>query len=258
MDFMNREPDMKVIYREIDDVQLPMWIFYPNEGLKEKNKTVISIHGGSWEAIKDEKLWNGGWMLSNAKYYAEQGYVSIVISYRSMYLKESLTLNDLIDDCQEAIKYIKNNLDFVDSDNVILIGDSAGGHLATMLGVSQDDFVRPNIVIACNPVLDCSKEKIEHILKKEPGDLALCSPMMQNPEKCAKFLFVHGDNDIVVDKNITIEFHKKLKSLGHTSEIELIPGGQHAFILFNYVNDNHYVLDIVKMIDKYIEKFLGR
>ena len=56
------------------------------------------------------------------------------------------------------------------------IGDSAGGHLVSCLGISEDDFIRPNIVIACNPVLDCTREKW-HLSEKTQEKRKEISPL---------------------------------------------------------------------------------
>ena len=153
-----KQPNEKIIYKTVDNLKLPMNVYYPVDGLKEKNVAVLCVHGGAWYTdVKEGVEFDHSWMDMHAKYYAQKGMVGIAISYRSINYKEETTVSELIEDCADAVRYIKENLKYVDK--LLAIGDSAGGHLVSCLGVSEDDFIRPEIVIACNPVVDCTTEK---------------------------------------------------------------------------------------------------
>lgn len=103
------------IYHQLD-------VYYP-EGTTEKLPVIIDIHGG-------------GWMYGNKelnKYYclalASRGYVVFNINYR---LVPDVTVNEQLQDCAYALKWISENMqDYpCDTQNILLTGDSAGGQLA--------------------------------------------------------------------------------------------------------------------------------
>ncbi len=253
--FRNIEPNERRIYKEIDGLSLPMDIYLPKCGIEKAKGCVVSIHGGGWnKAIMDNSTWDGGDMRFNARYYADKGYIAIAFSYRSLKAKDGLTVFDLMEDCQDAMRYIQSNLPYVDYSKIVLIGDSAGGHLATMTGISQDDSLRPYAVVACNPVLDCTKWGYAFVGREK--ELLACSPYHQKPEKCAKFLFVHGTADPTVACADTVDFYEKLADMGHEVELVLLQNRMHAFILFDYRYSDEEVVGFMQQIDSYLGKIL--
>ncbi len=254
-EFRDIQPTERRIYKIVDDLCLPMDIYIPKRGIENAKGCIVCIHGGGWnEAIVDNGVWSGGRMRYNARYYADKGYIAIAISYRSLQAKAGLTVFDLVEDCQDAMRYIQKNLPYVDYSKIVLIGDSAGGHLATMLGISQDDSLRPYAVMACNPVLDCTKWK--HAFAGREEALLQCSPYHQSPQKCAKFLFVHGTADPTVAYSDTVDFYEKLKSMKHDVEMIALQDKMHAFILFDYRYTDEEVVGFMRKIDEYLEKIL--
>ena len=88
--------------------------------------TVFYIHGGAW-ASADKRYYT---RLS--KDIAERGFTVININYR---LIPEFTLNDAYNDCVSAIRYcLRHNQDFaINTDKIILAGDSAGAHLSALI-----------------------------------------------------------------------------------------------------------------------------
>ena len=251
-----KEPNEKIVYKQIDNLNLPMNVYYPTDGLKEKNPVVLCVHGGAWKTdVKENEVWDSSWMDMNAKYYAQMGFVGIAISYRSIDYTENTTVSDLIEDVFDAMRYIKTNLSYVDCEKIIVIGDSAGGHLVSCLGISEDEFLRPQIVIACNPVLDCTKEKWHYSEPTHEKRIAI-SPLYNVNGKTSKFLCMHGDCDTVVEIEDTYEFVEKLKRNGSVCEIITLKGAKHAFILFGYQSSDEEAESYMKMTMKFIENNL--
>lgn len=132
------------------------------------------------------------------------------------------------------------------------MGESAGGHLATMLGIMQEDELRPYAVISVNPVLDCTKKWNYGVLSGQ--DKYAISPIHQKPKKCSKFLFLHGTNDDITDITDTVNFCKTLKELGHDAYLIKAKGAAHAFILFDYKSSDEYATYYTEMIFNYINE----
>lgn len=102
----------------------------PTKSLNKKQNTLMPtifyIHGGAW-ASADKRYYT-----RFCKDMAERGFTVININYR---LLPEFTLNDAYQDCISAIRYcIKYNQDFaINTDKIILAGDSAGAHLSALI-----------------------------------------------------------------------------------------------------------------------------
>lgn len=137
------------IYHQLD-------VYYP-EGTTEKLPVIIDIHGG-------------GWMYGNKelnKYYclalASRGYVVFNINYR---LVPDVTVNEQLQDCAYALKWISENMQNYpcDTENILLTGDSAGGQLAVYSAALLqseklrevfdvvDGGLQPNALLLTSPV----------------------------------------------------------------------------------------------------------
>ena len=252
-----KEPDERLIYKTVGNLKLPMNVYYPVGGLKEKNIAVLCVHGGGWYTdIKEGVEFDHSWMDMSAKYSAQMGMVGIALSYRSINYTEDTTAKDLIEDCYDAVKYIKENMPYVMDEKLIAIGDSAGGHLVSCLGVSEDDFIRPYMVIACNPVIDCTLEKW-HYCEKTDEKRKEVSPIYNVIEgKISKFLCMHCDCDTVVDIKATYDFSDKLKEKGTVSEMITLKGAKHAFILFDYQSTDEEAISYMEMTMDFMKKHL--
>ena len=252
-DFKNKKADIELTYKTANDLNLPIHVFLPNGNIHDA-QTILAIHGGGWnDAIRDNSKWNGGWMGSNAKYFAERGFIGIAISYRSLMVSNELNVSDLLEDCADAIKYIKEHLKMVDFEHMVCIGDSAGGYLATMLGLSQNDEIRPKTVISLNPVLGLLDSKWKGGFNN-CDDIDSLTPAKIIGEKSADFLFMHGTADETVEIEYTEELNDLLIRKGHKSEFIKIPDAKHAFILYDYKYPDEYVTKIMEAIIKYITK----
>lgn len=244
------KPQLDTYYKTVNGVRLPVKMYIPRA---ETNIAVLAIHGGSWNAVMtDSDNWDGGWMNFQAQYYADKGYVSAAVSYRSIEFCGSTTVFDLIEDCKDAVKFMRANADFK---KLIIIGDSAGGHLAVELGM--DDSVSASFIVGANPVLDLTAERWS-ITAKTPEDRKKASPLY-NVKKCnAEFLIMHGSKDEVVDCAISRKFCEKMSRIGNKCDYYEIDGAEHAFILLNYTSTDEQVYSYMKIIDGYIEKSLSQ
>ena len=95
--------------------------------------TIIDVHGGGW--YYGDKELNKIYCLN----LAERGFKVVNLSYR---LAPNVTLKEQIIDVATAINYIYDNASAlgIDVNNLFLTGDSAGGHLASvMVNLSCDE-----------------------------------------------------------------------------------------------------------------------
>ena len=251
-DMLNgKKADIDVFYKTVGDLKLPLQVFLPDDfNEKNKYKTVIAIHGGGWESLKETPVnWNGGWMANNAKYYAQKGYVGIVFSYRDIKFLPNGDVGDILKDCRDAIAYIKENFAFVDNENTLFMGDSAGGHLALCLTMclpdGEEPAIKPNKVAAYNPVTDCVTDKWSYCA----DDAIKYSPVHNMKHIDAEFLVMHGTADKVVNIEDSRIFTDKMKAVKNRISMIEIPDAKHAFILFGFTAEENDVLKALELTD---------
>lgn len=126
-------------------------IFYPEGEIPSEGlPVIIDIHGGGWMyATKDLNEYY-------CKELASKGYIVFSISYR---LVPDVTVNEQIQDCAFALKWISENMGSypANPNTVMLTGDSAGGQLSaycTVLNQSNElreifDTCETNLNIEC-------------------------------------------------------------------------------------------------------------
>lgn len=253
-DILNdKKADIKVFYKTVGDLKLPLQVFLPNKFKKtNKYKTIIAIHGGGWHSLKETPAnWDGGWMANNVKYYTQKGYVGIVFSYRDIDFDANCDVGYLLRDCYDAIKYIATNFSFIDNENILLMGDSAGGHLALCLGMGLPDGTKPaiklNKIAAYNPVTNCVNDKW-----RCSADQAMkYSPMDNINHIDAQVLVMHGTKDTVVNIEHSRLFVEKMKAAGNNVSMIEIPGAKHAFVLFGYSAEEKDVINALELTNKY-------
>jgi acetyl esterase/lipase len=92
---------------------------------------VIFIHGGAWSGGNREQL------RLYAIDFAKRGYVTAAISYR---LSREAPFPAAVEDAKCAVRWLRAQAreHGVDPDRIAVAGNSAGGHLAMMLGYAPD------------------------------------------------------------------------------------------------------------------------
>lgn len=252
---MIREADIKAVYKTVGGIELPMWIYLPKK-IRENANTVVCIHGGAWEAMRKDTKFDGQTMRWQADYYARMGDIGVVISYRSIYI--GTTIGQLAEDCADAVRYLVKNFEFVNSENVVLMGDSAGAQLAFALTKSGVLDITPKAAVLCNPVSDLNAEKWHMTSPNEPERIEYSPLSFANEiNKRTRFLLMHGERDTVVNISDTEKLYNILKKCGADVRLEKVAEARHAFILFNYEEDDKTVCGYMETIDKFLENKNG-
>ncbi|MBP7050993.1 MAG: alpha/beta hydrolase [Phycisphaerae bacterium] len=110
---------------------------YLPRGREKAGPAILFIHGGAWKSGK----------RSDMKYYcakfAEKGYVTATVSYR---LLQEAPFPAAVQDVKCAVRWLRANAAAyqVDPNRIAVSGNSAGGHLAMMIGYSDDPSLEGN------------------------------------------------------------------------------------------------------------------
>lgn len=212
---------------------------------------MIHIHGGGWRGGSKKHV--PGWLM---KFVAE-GKLSVVsVEYR---FTDVATHPAQVNDCLRAIQFVRQHADEwnIDTKRMGVTGGSAGGHLSAYVALhddvakadSADPVERLSSRLACavsfaGPTDWTLLSSIPHshpayrqLIGYEPGtaaeklDVKLMkdvSPISFVSKDDPPIMQVHGDNDDIVPIQHASQLHEKLEAIGVTSELVVIPGGNHG------------------------------
>jgi acetyl esterase/lipase len=248
------------------DVYLP-----PNT--KGNLPLVVWIHGGAW--MLNDKYADMGYMKNTVKSFIDSGYALASINYR--YSTDSV-FPAQIRDCNAAIEYLYQHANEygIDKNKIALIGFSAGGHLASLLSLSNNDhvpafssipvhftiktcldFYGPSdfIMLASNPdtAVNNSRNPILLLLGTSPidrPDLAKrASPVTYIDKNDPPFLIVQGEKDESVPNTQSKVLHSWLTLAGVKNDLIVVPNAPHYGEMF----DAEYIR---KKVFEYLRKYL--
>lgn len=133
-------------------------------GSSKPAPAVVWIHGGAWA------YGSKNFMRPLTKFTASLGYVSATVQYRLVSKKTGVCFPDPVQDVAAAVRFLrKNAADYgIDPDRIAIGGESAGGHLALMVGLCQDPAI-----IGTEPYADVSSNVSGIINIYGPTDLRL-------------------------------------------------------------------------------------
>lgn len=124
--------DLNINYTTVQKSQLKLDIFRPNGN--GPFPVVVLLHSGAW-AINDKTE-----MANVAKVLTLSGYAAIPVNYRLARVYKN-NFPAAVQDVRCAVQWIRANASQyqLKSDEIVAMGISAGGHLASMLGTSADE-----------------------------------------------------------------------------------------------------------------------
>lgn len=230
-------------------------IYLPPTG-KSSYPVVIWIHGGAW--MLNDKYADMSYMTQTIKGLIDSGYAVASIDYR---WSTQAIFPAQIRDCNQAVEFLYQNASKykLDRDRFALMGFSAGGHLANLLGLSNDNKVRSFYSSSQRPhfkiklVLDFYGPSDFFTLKgseskdpRSPINILLGGTVADKPELAKEaspvtyidkndppFLIVQGEKDESVNPDQSISLNAKLQAAGVKSEIIIVPGAPHYGVMFD-------------------------
>lgn len=203
---------------------------------------VVVIHGGGWREDS-----NRDFMEMHAERFAQAGYVAFNIEYRGV--PGDGRFPGAVQDCLCALAWIRANAATynIDPARIASYGYSAGGHLASMLGVAATaPSVQPDCAaggagpvaavvsgagpqdMLLFPEIDATTDFLGD--KDDARDVWIeASPITHITPTAPPFLFITGDDDWFVDIAHAKRMKAALAGVGVPSKLFIIPGGGHLF-----------------------------
>lgn len=218
------------------DIYLPADL---DVALDPPRPAVMLIHGGSWRYLDKDSMRAAATRLAGA------GYVSVSINYR---LVPEVMFPDNALDAMCALAFVQANAsDYgIDPGRIAVMGYSAGGHLASLLGVASDV---PELLPDCSagapsppaavvsgagpqdmtalPAFEAVTEMMGGTAEERPEMYALASPVTHVDAGEPPFLFIHGTGDWIVDVEHSEAMRDELADAGNDARVLALRGSGH-------------------------------
>ncbi|OCA76045.1 esterase [Chryseobacterium artocarpi] len=120
-----------------------MDVFLPKD-YAEDSPVVLIVHGGAWTMGKKEH------MIQIQKMLFENKIPSINMNYRLVSHRKKITYKEQLEDIGSAIQKFNSLAEKAElqTNNYILLGESAGGHLALLYGYRNPDQIKKIISLS--------------------------------------------------------------------------------------------------------------
>jgi alpha-L-fucosidase 2 len=189
----------------------------------------IVVHGGGW--VAGDRRWNVEPLFAPL---IEGGFVCLSISYR---LANHLAIfGAAVEDVETAVRYVQSHPgEFrIDRERVALIGESAGGQLASMAALGSAGSGVKAVVSFYAP-MDLEELAQRATMIPEPFRQAMAgmrlrdlSPVRLVHRGMAPFLLIHGTADRLVPFEQSRNMCRAIRKAGGECDLLAVKGGGHG------------------------------
>lgn len=228
---------------------------------------VVFIHGGGW--LVNDKYADIGYMGNTVSALINNGMAVASIDYR---FASQAQFPALIQDCNQALSFLSKNADkyHLDVNRIALMGFSAGGHLASLQGLANNDAIPAFFMNG-----EAQKFKIKAVVDyygpseltslgssedpKAPEaillgaspvarpDLAkIASPVTYVDRNDPPFLIFHGEKDNIVTNRQSKLLSGWLSAVGVKNELIIVPNAPHFGKMYDIPEYKDKVIGFLK------------
>jgi acetyl esterase len=199
--------------------------------------TVILVHGGGF--VRGDKQ---TFIKPLFDPLSKAGFTWFTINYR---LAPTKCYPACVEDVETAIRWVKAHAAAYKADpkRIAIIGESAGGHLVSIVGARAHGetsvaavvpFYAPHdleLQVRSRNALGESMTALFGLTELNDnawGVLRKASPTSYLKKGMPPYLLVHGDKDATVPYEQSVKFQEKMKALGNVCDLITIEGGIHG------------------------------
>ncbi len=228
---------------------------------------VVFIHGGGW--IGNDKYADMGYMPSTVNAMLDNGFAVASIDYR---FAQNAVFPGILQDCNKAVSFLYDNATKynLDKSRIALMGFSAGGHLASLMGTSHNnevanlyfpnsyrpfkykavvDFYGPTDLVLLPGNEDIKSPEAILIGAKplERPDLAkAASPITYIDKSDPPFIIFHGEKDNIVSNKQSKLFSAWLTHFGVKNELTIVKDAPHFGTMYDVEEIRNKVISFLK------------
>lgn len=255
-----------------DTLQKHLLDIYLPPKVSGKIPLVIFVHGGGW--LVNDKYADIGYMKNTVAEIVSKGFALASIDYR---FATEAVFPAQIQDCNAAASYLYDHADTYgfDKDRFAIMGFSAGGHLASLMGLSKNETIEEFFLPGTNrsfnfravvdfygpaelilfPGANDAKSPEGLLIGAAPldrPDLAkAASPVNYVDENDPPFLIIHGEKDELVSPSQSQILSAWLTVKGVGNEMIIVKDAPHFGVMFDVDEVRNKVLDFLgKHLDK--------
>ncbi len=235
-----------ITYCVMDDVPLTMDIWYPPRGIQPW-PVAMFIHGGAWTGGSKEDLTRA----PEKRALRVAGFLVVSVNYR---LAPDYTFPAMIEDVKCAVRFLRAHASEygLDPNRIGVWGTSAGGHLAALLGTTDETVgwdvgeyleqsSRVQAVVDMFGPADLTADDFSFVQREnlmftvfgvneaKHSLLAQASPITYVSSDDPPFLFIHGVMDRVVPVSQSQAFYEALRSEGVLTYLVRVKNAGHSF-----------------------------
>ncbi|ASU23532.1 hypothetical protein CCZ37_04380 [Vibrio qinghaiensis] len=258
-----------IVYKTVNGKELALDLYLPNQ--KQATPLLVWVHGGAWmRGSKDEFVTKNG-QLANT--LLNHGYAVAAVNYR---LSSEATFPAPVADINDAINYLIDHHQqySLKSDSVVMMGRSAGAHLAMLVATSNAhdsgfylagheprykvsavvDFFGPSDLVELkgnsgeidHDAPDSSQAKMLGKSPREDADFAKwASPTTYIDNTTPPFILFHGLNDTTVPYSQSEYLKSVLDNYNVENHLYLVEGAHHGDPIFD---TEPYVVKVLDFI----------
>jgi len=244
---------------------------YLPQNAKGNLPLIVWVHGGAWKL--NDKFADMGYMKNTVSSFIEQGYAFASIDYR---YSTDAVFPAQIQDCNQAIGWLYANAEkyHIDKSKIALIGFSAGGHLASLLALSNNnnikqftngakkssfkikaviDFYGPSNFLALIPKVeindptDAVTSLLGGTILERPDLAVLASPTTYVDANDPPFLIFHGEKDESVPYTQSVLLNAYLRHVNVKSELTVVPNAPHYGEMFDVESNRNKITAFLKL-----------
>ena len=253
-------------YAKVGELSLKLDLHRPQT---ENPALIVYVHGGGWRAGSKQDVPIGKLL--------DKGFAIASVDYR---LSPQAAFPAQVHDIKAAIRFLRANAGVfhINASKIAIIGSSAGGHLAALVGVTNgnkelegkvgehlDQSSDVQVIVSyygasnLETILSQSTPKgLEYRIPalklllgdspdKKPELAKLASPVAHLDKKDPPLLLIHGDADPQMPPQQSQELAKAYEALGLPVTLIVMPGSKHGGKEFY---DDERTAVVAKFLDK--------
>lgn len=245
--FAGESSHRDIEYARVGDVSLKLDLYFPKQN---DAPLIVYVHGGAWRGGSKSDV--------PILKLLEHGFSIASVDYR---LSTQSPFPSQVHDIKAAIRFLRASSEqfHVNTKRIALVGSSAGGHLAALVGVTNGDkelegsvgeHLNQKSSVQCivslygasnlQTILSQSTEAglkmrvpaLQLLLGGQPTDkpelAKLASPIAHLDEQDPPLLLIHGDSDPQMPPQQSREFSLAYEALRLPVQTIFIAGGKHG------------------------------